>query len=129
MDSISFAWTTKALPCYGGKKCVTRRCWSDKYARRFRPGVIVMAISRQFRFGGLRLGTIRILSCERESILRLVKEPEYGKAELIREGGLWNSVEEFAALFTKREKPEWNPYRVAFEWIGAIPAKDKKGRR
>jgi len=112
--NISFAWTTKAL--LDGKKTVTRRGWQDDYARRFPPGSVHTATDRQLRYGGKRIGRIRIVTIRREALSLLTMDPDYGRKELELEGGLWESVEEFVAGFTSRDM--YNPYRVEFEWLG-----------
>lgn len=55
---ISFAWTTPAL--IAGEKNVTRRDWNPKYAARFQEGQHVQAYDKSPRFGGKRVGIIRI---------------------------------------------------------------------
>lgn len=58
MKEISFAWTTPAL--LAGRKTVTRRAWSDDYARRFRAGELVTALDRQRRYRGKPVAVIRL---------------------------------------------------------------------
>ncbi len=58
MRSISFAWTAPALLV--GRKTVTRRDWSDAYARRFQAGDHVAAYDRSPRFGGKRVAVIEL---------------------------------------------------------------------
>ena len=60
MKIISFAWTTPAL--IAREKTVTRREWSEPYARSFKPGELVQAWDKLPRAGGKRVGTIRIES-------------------------------------------------------------------
>ncbi len=64
MKIISFAWTTAAL--VAGRKTVTRRAWKKPYARRFRPGELVQAYSRNPQFGGEQVAIIRLKSIEFE---------------------------------------------------------------
>jgi hypothetical protein len=40
-----------------------------------------------------------IISMRREALRRLLDEPEYGLVEVEREGGLWERVADFMALF------------------------------
>lgn len=61
MRVISFAWTTAAL--VAGRKTVTRRNWTPRYAASFRGGEMVAAYDRQPRFGGKMVATIR-LTCD-----------------------------------------------------------------
>jgi hypothetical protein len=56
--NISFAWTTSAL--LANRKKVTRRNWSKAYAARFRNGSVHNAYDRQARFGGKKIGNIKI---------------------------------------------------------------------
>lgn len=58
MAFISFAWTTPAL--VAGRKTVTRREWTDRYASTFRASQVVDAYNRQPRFRGERVATIRL---------------------------------------------------------------------
>jgi hypothetical protein len=58
MKIIAFAWTTPAL--LAGRKTVTRREWSDDYARRFRAGDTIAAYDRNPRHGGRQVATIRL---------------------------------------------------------------------
>ena len=58
MRIISFAWTTPAL--LAGVKVVTRRDWSEHYARSFKAGELVQAWDKLPRAGGKRVGTIRL---------------------------------------------------------------------
>ncbi|MBW2053822.1 MAG: ASCH domain-containing protein [Deltaproteobacteria bacterium] len=44
MKIVSFAWTTEAL--LAGRKTVTRRCWNERYAGRFKSGDLVQAYDR-----------------------------------------------------------------------------------
>lgn len=55
---ISFAWTTPAL--IAGQKTVTRRDWSDDYARKFRAGDEVIAYDRSPRVGGQPVARLRL---------------------------------------------------------------------
>lgn len=55
---ISFAWTTAAF--VAARKNVTRREWTDEYAKRFRTGTVFACSDRQIRHGGKILGFGRI---------------------------------------------------------------------
>jgi hypothetical protein len=57
---ISFAWTTAAL--LAGRKTVTRRDWSPRWARQFHKGDLVAAYDRQPRYGGKQVATLRLTS-------------------------------------------------------------------
>jgi len=56
--SISFAWTTPAL--IARLKTVTRRDWDDGYARRFGAGMVVDALDRDRRYGGVPVAKLRL---------------------------------------------------------------------
>lgn len=58
---ISFAWTTQAF--LAGRKTCTRRRWNPEYARRFKAGQAHDAFDRSPRFGGKRIGALR-LTCD-----------------------------------------------------------------
>ena len=58
MKIISFSWTTPAL--LAGAKTVTRREWSDDYAKSFHKGDFVAAYDRGPRSGGKQIATIRL---------------------------------------------------------------------
>jgi len=58
MRNISFAWTTPAL--VAGAKTVTRREWTDRYARWFKKDMLVAAYDRQPRFKGKKVATLRL---------------------------------------------------------------------
>ncbi len=55
---ISFAWTTEAL--LAEVKKVTRRDWSKEYAAKFRSGTVHKAYNRQARFGGEKVGDVKL---------------------------------------------------------------------
>jgi hypothetical protein len=111
---ISFGWTSEAF-C-AGKKTVTRRDWPDSHARKFKVGAIVTAWSKQPCYRGARIiGKIEIVSIERESLRKLLTDSDYGREELVREGSLRDTVEEFVSLFDNRK--HGNPYRVEFRVV------------
>ncbi len=58
MKEISFNWTVTAF--LSGHKTVTRRDWKDSYAKTFKKGEIVAAYSKQRRFGGKKIGLIKL---------------------------------------------------------------------
>lgn len=94
---ISFAWTTEVL--LSGDKTCTRRQWTGRYfqqwVKAWREGRLVHdAYNRLPRSGGKKVGEIR-LTCEpyREWLDDMPEE------DLVAEGGLWDSKEEFIELF------------------------------
>jgi len=58
VKEISFSWTTTAF--LAGAKTVTRRDWKDSYAKTFKKGEIVAAYDKQRRFGGRKIGLIKL---------------------------------------------------------------------
>ena len=58
MKEISFNWTVTAF--LAGVKTVTRRDWKDIYAKTFKKGEIVAAYNKQRRFGGKKIGLIKL---------------------------------------------------------------------
>src|SRR3712207_3360782 len=116
---ISFAWTTPAL--LAGKKTVTRRDWSDDYARRFRPGLIVDAYDQSPRRGGRKIGTIRIVSVRKEPLQVLLDDPAYAQQEMRLEGDLWPDVESFIGLLNPDFDPSKELYRIEFEVLSINP--------
>ncbi|AVQ10684.1 Uncharacterized protein XB16_0337 [Leptospira santarosai] len=58
MKIISFGYTT--APLLAGRKTITRREWKDEYALTFRPGEIVQAYDKSPRFGGKKIGELKI---------------------------------------------------------------------
>lgn len=109
---ISFAWTTEEMR--EGRKTCTRRRWKERYfqqwVRAWREGRWVHdAYDRMPYAAGRKIGEIR-LTCEpyRE---RLGDMPE---GDLVAEGGLWGSREEFFGLFGG---PEVKVVVVRFELV------------
>ena len=115
---ISFAWTTEAL--LAGRKDVTRRWWTDEYARRFPPGSVHDAYNRSPRFKGKRVASIRVVTLHREPLRVLLEDPEYAAEEIRREGGLWPSVNDFVGVFLPERDPR-GPFRLEFKLLDSIP--------
>jgi hypothetical protein len=110
---ISFAWTTEAL--LAGKKTVTRRDWSNDYAKRFPVGSIHNATGKQRRFGGRTIGRVMIKSIRREPLMLMITNGNYGRREIEKEGGLWESPEQFVYAF--RDTRFGDPYRIEFVFL------------
>ncbi|MEE9356541.1 MAG: hypothetical protein V3U75_13200 [Methylococcaceae bacterium] len=100
MKIISFAWTTEALRT--GKKTVTRRFWSDSYAKQFKEGDLVQAYDRSPRFKGKQIAIIRLTQAPYKEPLSLMTDEEE-KAE----GGLWGSAEAFIEAMGGPDKVPW----------------------
>lgn len=102
---MSFAWTTQAL--LDGKKDMTRRLWSDKYAKRFKRDDLVVAYDRQPRFGGKQVAIIKLTKDLYKQKLKDMPE-----GDVIREGNLWKDKKEFIELFGGDENLE--PWVIEF---------------
>lgn len=92
MKIISFAWTTEAL--LNEKKVVTRRVWTDRYAKTFKDADLIQAYDRSPRVGGKPIAIIRIVGDPYKEPLRAMTDEEE-KAE----GGLWGSADAFITAF------------------------------
>ena len=107
---ISMAWTT---PQYlARRKTCTRRMWSERYLVQWQKawddGRHYHAVyDRSPRNGGRQIGTLR-LTC-RPYRQRLSEMPV---SDLIDEGGLWSSLDEFIMLFGG---PDLEPAVIRFE--------------
>jgi hypothetical protein len=66
MLHISFAMTSDAFA--DGTKTETRRFWKPTHAAKFKPGVVFMGITKDFRSGGVRMHTARVVECYRERL-------------------------------------------------------------
>jgi len=58
MNSISYAWTTEAVKAQA--KTCTRRNWTQEYALRFHEGKKVLALNRNYRYGGTPFGMVQL---------------------------------------------------------------------
>ncbi len=85
MKEISFNWT---LPAFlAGHKSVTRRDWKDDYARTFKKGEVVAAYNKQRRFGGKKIGLIRLSQNPyKESTADIPAEDWYNEGMPVLEG-------------------------------------------
>ena len=92
MKIISFAWTTPQL--LTGVKTVTRRDWTDSYARQFKAGDLVQAYARNPRVGGKRVAIIRLTCDPYKERLGDITD-----AEEKEEGGMWGSAGAFVTAF------------------------------
>lgn len=59
MRMISFSWTSAAL--LAGRKTVTRREWSERYAESFYVGEKIAAYDRQPRYRGKQIAVIALV--------------------------------------------------------------------
>ena len=113
---LSFAWTTDAFEL--GDKTVTRRDYDDAYLARWQSaaetGEPQQAWDKSPRFGGKKIGEIRVLSARREPIQRMHDDRAYATEEWLKEGGHhhWPTVEAFLAVpWTTRHG---DPVRIEF---------------
>lgn len=95
---ISFAWTTEALLAEAKK--VTRRDWSKEYAAKFRGGTVHSAYNRQARFGGEKVGDVKLCLPPYPERTRDIPDEDY---EL--EGFFY--MEERGLLIRGRTPREW----------------------
>ena len=92
---ISYGWTAQYLPP-SGTKDTTRRCWKPRtlasWQRSFdrEPGRPHVAVDKCLAYGGKQIGTIVLK--ERPYLEKLADMKE---EELLREGGMCNTIEEF----------------------------------
>ena len=111
---LSFAWTLE--PLLAGNKSCTRRAWNDSYfmswVRAYDKGQFIhQAWSMSPRAGGECVGRIRLT--HRPYWERLGEMPE---SDLEAEGGLWDSLDDFFALFDC--KPTDYVAVIRFEFLG-----------
>ena len=120
MNHVSFVWTTEAL--IAGAKEETRRHWTAAYAKRFHAGDIVVAIDKDFRYGGKRVGLVVITADPYPENTRDMPCDAYK-----REGLLW--MEEHGQRIRKQHPmaffKAWRAaaedvYVVRFKWLGTI---------
>ena len=69
---MSFSWTTPAL--LARQKSVTRRDWKDSYARQFKKGDLVQAYDKSPRYGGKKVGVIRLTEDPKKEMSNLVED-------------------------------------------------------
>ena len=91
---ITFGWTAQYLPPHGPKD-TTRRTWKSRtlasWQKAWDEGRLEhQAVDRCLAYGGKRIGTIVLI--ERPKLEPLLEMPH---ADLLREGGMCSSVEEF----------------------------------
>lgn len=91
---ISFGWTAQYLPPHGTKD-TTRRCWKERTLKSWQKAwdegrLTHDAVDKCLAYGGSRIGTITLL--ERPFLQPLSEMPQ---ADVIREGGMVATVDEF----------------------------------
>ena len=79
MLNVSFAITSEAFS--DRTKTETRRFWKPAHAAKFKPGVIFMGITKDFRAGGKRMHPARVVFCRKQHLGGITED------SFIREGG------------------------------------------
>lgn len=108
MISVSFALTSDAFA--DGTKTETRRFWKPAHAAKFKPGVVFMGITKDFRAGGVRIHPARVVFCQPQRLLEMSVD------SFIREGGTryWPSVKDYIHMMGG---PHLVPYVLRFEHL------------
>ena len=103
---ISFGWTAKYLPPDGSKD-TTRRIWKPKTIAAWQgawdknPLKWHTVTNKSLVYGGSRIGSLQLL--ERPYQERLGDMPH---ADLIREGGMANSIDDFINLYFRGDRDQ-----------------------
>ena len=109
--AISFGKTLPYLP----HKTVTRRCWKDSHALKFinafHQHKLVKALDKDIRYGGKQIGWCRLLCAPYKE--KLSSMPD---ADLLAEGGMCESVEEFVQQYFKGNN-SLEVWVIRFEFI------------
>ena len=100
---LSFGWTEQYLPP-NGPKDTTRRVWSARHLASWQKAwdegrLEHDAANKCLAYGGKKIG--RITLTERPTLETLAQMPE---ADLIREGGMCDSVEEFIDRYFRGDR-------------------------
>lgn len=96
--NLSFALTTDAF--LKGQKTVTRRIWKDSHAQQWirawerDPSQIHVAWNKSPRAKGVAIGHFKLAAAPYQEALGLMPD-----SDLLQEGGLWASKQEFIDLF------------------------------
>ena len=108
MLHISFAMTSEAFA--DGSKTETRRFWKPLHAAKFTPGREFMGITKDFRAGGKRMHTARVVFCRPERLYDMSED------SFEREGGTryWRDREDYINCMGG---PDRVPYVLRFEHI------------
>jgi hypothetical protein len=109
MMNISFAWTSEAFD--DKSKTETRRYWKPAHAAKFKPGLIFMGITKDFRAGGKRMHQAKVIFCEQQALANMTDE------SFEREGGtrFWPNK---ATYIRKMGGPDKTPFVLRFEHLG-----------
>jgi hypothetical protein len=121
---LSFGWTADYLP---PKRCkdTTRRIWSDRtfkaYLKAWDEGRYWHeAVDKQLCFKGKYIGRIKLIERPfKEAIAEMTSD------ELIREGGMVDTVDEFIDKYFKGDK-SLVPVVVRFKFVPSVIPKPKQ---
>jgi len=117
MKIISFAWTAEAL--LAGRKTVTRRDWTDRYATRFKAGDVIAAYDNSPRHGGRQIATLRLTADPVKESTRLAPEEDYeaeGFAYLAEKGLLVDNMSPVTLWRIWHQWP-WTMWVIRFELL------------
>ena len=108
MLHVSFAMTSEAFE--DRTKTETRRFWKPAHAAKFKPGTVFMGIDKDFRAGGKRLHSARVVFCRQERLGDMSEE------SFLREGGTryWLDREDYIECMGG---PDLVPWVMRFEHI------------
>jgi hypothetical protein len=108
MIHVSFAQTPGAFADYS--KTETRRFWKPSHADKFKSGIIFMGITKDFRAGGERMHTARVIFCRQERLGNMSED------SFLREGGTlyWDNRDSYIRAMGG---PEAMPYVLRFEHL------------
>ena len=121
---ISFGWTKDFLPPKGNKD-TTRRMWKESYFESWRRAwddnrLIHDAVSKQLCFGGQYIGKIKLLECPYRQPIH-----EMNHDELIREGGMVATVDEFIDKYFGGDR-DLEPVIIRFKFTPLVLPKPKQ---
>lgn len=112
---ISFGWTAQYLPPHGPKD-TTRRLWAARtlanWQKAWDQGRLThTAVDKCLAYGGKRIGTITLIE-------RPYRQPfsDMSESDLIREGGMCNTVAEFVDKYFKGDT-SLSPVVVRFVFV------------
>ena len=108
MIHVSFAMTSDAYA--EGSKTETRRFWKPAHAAKFKPGTVFMAITKDFRAGGVRIHPSSVVACYLELL------GDMSEDSFVAEGGTryWANR---AAYIEMMGGPDKTPWVLRFEHL------------
>jgi len=108
MICVSFAMTSDAFA--DRSKTETRRFWKPTHAAKFKPGREFMGLTKDFRAGGVKIHSARVIFCHKQQLVMMSKE------SFQREGGTryWKNRAEYIRCMGGPGKV---PYVMRFEHL------------